>query len=300
MSNYIKFFDTHQEYEDYIYSQSAFFPNVSYCEDTGHVHYNPTMPPPPPETRVVAYFNVTSQNSEGTHILYNTTNVSEIEIDGVVQPSVVSYYKFSTLGEHIVKYTLTDPTQISNTMMSYIDRHLYKVTIPDGVTTIGDQAFNGCYALKQVIIPNTVTSIGYMAFQSTDLRDGVQWSDHLTTIGRQAFAGTSLGKNQNGVVELPNSVTTIGERAFQRLDYMTEMYVGENVTSIGDNAFGTNSGMINFYISATTPPTIGDTIFYNHGNDFHIVVYSWSKVPTYKAAWPEYAQYIRGRGENPL
>lgn len=292
MDKYIKYFSTHQAYEDYIYSQSALFPNVSYCADTGHVHYNPTQPVRP-ETRVVAYFNVTYQNSEGTHILYKTNNVSEIEIDGVVQPSVVSYYKFRTLGEHVVKYTLTDQTQISDKMFSFVDFHLYKVTIPDGVTTIGDQAFQSCYGLKQVIMPNTVTSIGYMAFQSTDLQDGVQWSDNLTTIGERAFAGTYLGKNQNGVVQLPNSVITIGERAFQRLDYMTQMYVGENVTTIDDNAFGTNSGMTSFTINALTPPTIGTELFYSHGQNLIIYVPAAS-VDAYKTAtnWSTYASSI--------
>ncbi len=40
------------------------------------------------------------------------THFSEIEIDGVVQPSVVSSYTFDTTGEHTVKYTLVDPTSI--------------------------------------------------------------------------------------------------------------------------------------------------------------------------------------------
>ena len=299
MDKYIKYFSTHQAYEDYIYSQSALFPNVSYCEDTGHVHYNPTMPPPPPpppETRVVAVYNVITTSSN-TNILANVNNVSQVEIDGVLQQGRPTTYRFTTTGEHTVKYTLVDPTQIGITMLWYVDQ-LRSVTIPNGVTTIGQQAFMGS-GLTSVTMPNTVTTIEQSAFQSTNLSD-VVWSDNLTTIGKNAFAGTYLGRNDNGFVELPISVTTIGERAFQRLDYMTTFKVCENITSIGDSAFGTNSGMTNFYIYAETPPTIGNTIFYNHGNDFHIVVYFWSDVPTYKAAWPEYAEYIRGRGDSPL
>jgi hypothetical protein len=41
MGNYLKFFETHSEYETYIGGQDVLLPNVSYCEDMNEVHYNP-------------------------------------------------------------------------------------------------------------------------------------------------------------------------------------------------------------------------------------------------------------------
>ena len=63
----------------------------------------------PPETRIVAKFDVTDTSS-ATNIMHDGSilQFSEIEIDGVVQPSVVSSYTFNTTGEHIVKYILVD------------------------------------------------------------------------------------------------------------------------------------------------------------------------------------------------
>ena len=41
MSNYLKLFTTHSEYQTYISGNNVLKPNVSYCEDNNEVHYNP-------------------------------------------------------------------------------------------------------------------------------------------------------------------------------------------------------------------------------------------------------------------
>jgi hypothetical protein len=41
MSKYIKVFETHIGYEEYINGEGAILPNVSFCEDEKDVHYNP-------------------------------------------------------------------------------------------------------------------------------------------------------------------------------------------------------------------------------------------------------------------
>lgn len=42
MGKYIKKFDTHSDYEDFIETEDFIKPNVSYCVDNVDVHYNPT------------------------------------------------------------------------------------------------------------------------------------------------------------------------------------------------------------------------------------------------------------------
>lgn len=48
MAVYLKKFDTHSEYENYINGSGAILPNVSICEDTKDVHYNPYVEPVDP------------------------------------------------------------------------------------------------------------------------------------------------------------------------------------------------------------------------------------------------------------
>ena len=44
MGKYIKKFDTHSDYEDFIETEDFIKPNVSYCVDNVEVHYNPAPP----------------------------------------------------------------------------------------------------------------------------------------------------------------------------------------------------------------------------------------------------------------
>lgn len=182
MADYLKNFETTAEYNTYINGDDVLKPNVSYCDDNNEVHYNPI------ETRIVATFNVTN-TSQPTTICYSSamSQFSQIEIDGILQPSVVSSYQFDTTGEHTIKYTLADPTTIANftfmgcntlthliipntitiigTRALWSCSNLISVTMSDSTINIGERAFNNCSKLESIIIPSNVTNIGYAAFE---------------------------------------------------------------------------------------------------------------------------------------
>ena len=231
MGKYLKKFSTDSARVEYEGSNDYIEPYVSYVEGDNSVHYNKFV-----ETRLVAKYNVTSTSNPTSigYIQYSRWAFTEIEIDGVVQPSVVSAYTFDTLGEHTVKYTLADPT------------------------SIGDCAFQYCYGLTEVTIPNSVTSIGgNNVFANCEGLTSVTIPNSVTNIGGTAFAGcTSLTE-----VTIPNSVTSVGNMAFVSCSGLTEITIPSNVTSIGQNAFASCSNLSKITSHIMVAPNVQSATF---------------------------------------
>ena len=137
------------------------------------------------DIRVIGKVNVTD-TSKSTTICNSVEPFSAIEIDGVVQPSVVTSYTFTTTGEHTVKYTLVDPTSIGDNAFSFCTG-LISITIPNSVTSIGTGAFRYSFKLTSIIIPDSVTNIGTAAFNYCPKLTSVTIGNSVTSIGYNAF-----------------------------------------------------------------------------------------------------------------
>ena len=182
MNDHLKSFANHSAYS--AVESQLIKPNVSLCVQENEVHYNK-----PKETRVVAVFNVTD-TSQPTKIMSSSSSVSpyfkEIEIDGVAQPSVVNNYVFDTIGEHTVKYVLSDGATICNYAFEYCG-NLQSIIIPDNVTSIGEQSFWECNNLTNVTMSNSITTISSNLFYRCTSLTSVTIPNSVTSIDHNAF-----------------------------------------------------------------------------------------------------------------
>lgn len=137
------------------------------------------------------------------------------------------------------------------------------------VTSIGNNAFEGCTSLRSIAIPDGIKKIGDYAFKDCSALEKVEISSTVETLGRGAFTGCPLletveisaenthytvkdgfiyDKNITNLVyfpsgydlnsyRIPDSVTTISGGAFENPAYLTKIVIGNNVTTIGLKAF---------------------------------------------------------------
>ena len=112
---------------------------------------------------------------------------------------------------------------------AFISSSIESLKMPN-VSSIPDEAFNGCVDLTSVIMPN-VTSIRDYAFSYCSALTSVTMPN-VTSIGMEAF----FRCNALTSINLPSSVTSIGERAFKDCINLTKVTISGNPT-MGWDAF---------------------------------------------------------------
>ena len=156
---------------------------------------------------------------------------------------------------------------------------LANITIGPNITSIGDNAFNGCTGLTAVTIPNTVTTIGAFAFYKCSLMSSATISNSVTILNANVFGlcsnltsitipnlVTSVGNGAFGnctkllAVTIPNSVTTIGPSAFYNCNTLTSVTMSTSVITIGTSAFQLCSKLTSITFP-TTLTSIGASSF---------------------------------------
>ena len=116
----------------------------------------------------------------------------------------------------------------------------------------------------------------------------VEIGDCITSINNWAFGYCSSLTS----IDIPDSVTSIGNNVFASCTGLTSCTIPSGVTYIGRECFYSCSSLQSVTVLATTPPTLGNSVFYNT-NNCPIYVPS-SSVNAYKSAsgWSIYASRI--------
>ena len=192
----------------------------------------------------------------GINVYANGSNQGEtntIECTAKIEPDG---NHFSNLFRNVSKLnTVIMPSYLTTTGRgTFMDSPLSSITLPQNLTSIGNNAFNGCSGLRDISIPSGVTSIGDGAFkgcglkeftlpkQVTEITDEMFFNcslqhiylhDGLKSIGNYAFAISALKE-----INIPNSVAYIGDNCFQGCGGLEEVVIlSDQITEIPNEAF---------------------------------------------------------------
>ena len=247
MTKYIKLFDLHDEYVDYIEDNDKILPNVSFCEDSEDVHYNPM----PSVVKLTFTLNQTGRERislagsgldvfgilENSAYTDGLSNVKSIKIDGVeidmendiTKEEILSwpdefliegyFYDFTTTGEHTIEYTLKTPNTGSLMCALFGDiqidsQHFYSGITDasvefDNVYICADSSF--AYSSAITSVNGSVRKIGKKAFYGDANLESVDIDDNLIRIYDSAF----MGCDSLSQVSLPETLLEIEDDAFK-------------------------------------------------------------------------------------
>ena len=233
MGKYIKKFDTHSDYEDFIETADFIKPNVSYCVDNVEVHYNPI------NVNVVAKYNFSGNipaslwfqvKASGVNSNLGINYLEKVIINGIEYDITELEENGASLGTYsgqvIVEYQFKNKKRIPK-MFFYGCTELISIDVPNGVEIIEDSAFSYCSSLTKITLPDTIWSIGslYNTPIVPSSGDGVIYIDNFA----YAYSG-----NASEVSIRPGTVG-LNDNLFAYNNSLTSVIIPEGVVSIGHN-----------------------------------------------------------------
>ena len=260
------------------------------------------------------FYNITSHSEPYTvEVTYEEYAYENYSLTNAIIPETVIYndttYNVTCIGDfafyhHWYLTSITIPNSVTSIGESAfcLCHSLTSINIPDSVMYIGFEAFAGCHSLTSITIPNSVMDLGQYAFSactsltSVTIGNGIKYlsstfqncsaltsitiPETVTSIGYYTFKGCSSLTS----VTIPNSVTYIGEDAFLECTSLTSVTIGNGIKTIGESAFESCDALTSIKITATTPPTLGTSVFYkcNQLSAIYIPDYTLS---AYQQAW---------------
>lgn len=206
-----------------------------------------------------------TSTSNKTKILNRSDGIAEIEIDGAVQPNVITSYTFNTLGEHTVRYLLEDPSTIKSSAF-FTCSDIKSVKFPETLTFIGNGAFGGCAKLTEIELPtkneliieggafggcgitslvvpnNVVLPQGHTGEFSSNPIKTLVWDTNNVTSNYPVQAYITYGSLES--ITYGENITIINSASVAGAPKLTSVTISDGVKEIGPNAFASCSKLV--------------------------------------------------------
>ena len=215
--------------------------------------------------------DISQYSSIGTNAFINCNYLTNVTINGnFAQTNALFQGCGSPLTLSIVGSSISAASG-SNILLGWFGTssgNITTVNIASSITSIGNNAFNGCSNLAYVNIEPTslLATIGDGAFKNTSIST-ITLTTNLTAIGVSAFEGSSISS-----ITLPSGLITIGSSAFKDCTSLVAIAIPNTVMIIGNDAFN-NTGIETIDLSTLNAGiNIGTNAFANCNNISEIII----------------------------
>lgn len=239
--------------------------------------------------KIWCIYNIVSTEAAST-LLYSTTGITVIEIDGVSVP-VAKTYLFSSTGEHLIKFTLSSSTTGIAQNQFYQVIRLKEIVTPSSITAIGQRAFYGCTGLTTINLPN-VRTIAYQCFYGCTSLTGELNLPSLTAFSGAASTGGEFYNTRFNSISSLGSLKATRNQTFGANTSLVTAVLPETLTALTQWTFYNDTALKYVTCRAVAPPSF-DRAFQGCSSLLAIYVPAES-VEDYKAAsgWSAYASII--------
>ena len=197
----------------------------------------------------------------GSYVFHNCYDINSVKWNAKNCTLGNNYFQakpFYSIANRIESFVFGDKVEYIPAELCRYMKSLQSITIPKSVTSVGENAFDGCSSLTRTDYKGDVEGWCQIAFGNS--------SSNPNYYAKNLFIS---GKEVAEVV-FPNTVDTIYPGVFYGCQNLSSVTIPASVKSIGSDAFGGCKKLFDIYSYPTTPPKAEESSFANYNVNLYV------------------------------